>query len=393
MKAVLYRFLIVSYTSIIAVGAFSLLLFSVQVNHLADTDKEPTTIEKQAATPVTNSFKIASGPFYKKIEYNENFEIVDLFPIIKQTNEQIQVTHTYYDNKKIGSTPVTVTFENEAGAKTTRLVLLEVADTTSPVITTIDKTLQIGELFDAKQDVSALDNVDGDLSQQVKVYGSVDPQREGEYSLQYEVSDKSKNTTKINRMVTVVKNEEATIETNLNSQVEASESAQEPLASQPPTTTTSDLSSETATAEPVAPTYQPSSLYIAGVQVPYQNGGQGSGQSIIDSNPSGIASTWGGAPIQSGNDGQNTHFIGHSPGIFSVLFSVGPGSVIVVTDSAGIPTNYTVNNTLQLDDYGTDLNTKIDYWDLTVGTGGGERITLQTCISDTVNLMVLASVS
>lgn len=143
-------------------------------------------------------------------------------------------------------------------------------------------------------------------------------------------------------------------------------------------------------AETSAPTYQAMTIYMGGQAIPYQNGGTGSGQSIIDSNPNGVAATWGGAAIQSGDDGLNTHIIGHNPGAFSVLFSLGSGSQIIVTDGAGTPTTYTVQSTMQVNDYGTEVSSGQDVWDLTVGTGGGERITLQTCVNDDVNLFVLA---
>jgi hypothetical protein len=32
-----------------------------------------------------------------------------------------------------------------------------------------------------------------------------------------------------------------------------------------------------------------------------------------------------------------------------------------------------------------------DYWDQITGSGGGERITLQTCINDDYNLIVFAN--
>lgn len=144
---------------------------------------------------------------------------------------------------------------------------------------------------------------------------------------------------------------------------------------------------QTAVSEP---SWTPNTMYVGGLAIPYQNAGQGSGQGVIDSNPNMIA-TWGGAAVQSGNDGANTHFIGHNPGIFSVLFSLGAGSQIIVTDGNGTPTYYTVNQLFQVDDYATGVADGQSYADQIIGTGGGERITLQTCVNDAVNLIVMAS--
>lgn len=131
-------------------------------------------------------------------------------------------------------------------------------------------------------------------------------------------------------------------------------------------------------------------LNILGTIINYQNGGTGAGQSIIDGNPSGVASTWGGSSVQSGSDGMNTHFIGHNPGIFNVLFSLSPGNSITITDSTGAEAIYTVRTILTLDDYGIETSTGEDYYNFVVGSGGGERVTFQTCINDTTNLIVVA---
>ena len=86
-------------------------------------------------------------------------------------------------------------------------------------------------------------------------------------------------------------------------------------------------------AVPQSTTMQADQLEIAGQLITYLNAGQGNGQAIIDANPN-LVATWGGASVQSGDDGANTHFIGHNPGIFNVLFSVGVGETISVSDGA-----------------------------------------------------------
>lgn len=136
------------------------------------------------------------------------------------------------------------------------------------------------------------------------------------------------------------------------------------------------------------PTLQANQLNINGTFISYANAGQGSGQAVIDGN-SNMAATWGGAAVQSGSDGLNTHFIGHNPGIFNVLFSLTGGSVIQVSDSNNQVTNYTVTGITQVDDYAVSAD-GTDYYDQMIGTGGGERITLQTCINDSTNLIVFA---
>ncbi|MGG5370459.1 class F sortase [Enterococcus sp. AZ196] len=145
-----------------------------------------------------------------------------------------------------------------------------------------------------------------------------------------------------------------------------------------------------AAAPPVQqqPALQPNQISFHGQSLPYQNAGQGSGQGIINSGA--IAATWGGNPTQSGTDNQNTHFIGHNPGIFSPILSLSGGDAITVTDSAGNATTYIVTGLTQVDDSGRDIASGLDNWDQITSAGGGERITLQTCLGDTVNLIVYA---
>lgn len=132
-------------------------------------------------------------------------------------------------------------------------------------------------------------------------------------------------------------------------------------------------------------------LNILGNIINYQNGGQQLGQSIIDANSDTTASTWGGTTVFSGDDGMNTHFIGHNPGVFSIIFNLSIGNEITVTDANGVSQTYIVNLMTQVTDDGRDIRTGTALYEDITGTGGGERITLQTCINDSVNLIIFAS--
>lgn len=157
---------------------------------------------------------------------------------------------------------------------------------------------------------------------------------------------------------------------------------------EPNNTATPEPATQNAvTPEPVA--MQANQLKIGGQMISYLNAGQGNGQAIIDANPN-LVATWGGASVQSGNDGANTHFIGHNPGIFNVLFSVGVGETIDISDSSNYLTTYTVSQIVTVNDSGVAAD-GTDYWDQITGSGGGERISLQTCINDDYNLIVFAS--
>lgn len=271
------------------------------------------------------------------------------------------------------------------------------ADKKAPVITEKDVTVDQGTKVNVLEGVTAKDEEDGDLTSRIKTEGTVNTAKAGTYTVKLKVSDDSGNTANAEKKVTVkepekVNIEAAAVEATEPAPAENSAPAEESTAPAQTAESTQTVQTTQAAAPAVqtAPSYAPNTMYLAGTAVAYQNGGQGSGQSIIDSNPNGVISTWGGSAVQSGSDGMNTHFIGHNPGIFGALFSLGSGSQIVVTDGNGSPTVYTASTFLQVNDSAVGVSDGQNYWDLIIGTGGGERISLQTCINDTTNYVVIA---
>lgn len=124
---------------------------------------------------------------------------------------------------------------------------------------------------------------------------------------------------------------------------------------------------------PTQPQYSPNHIYFNGTSRPYQNGGYDQGQSIIDGTSS--ASTWGGTQVFSGYDGLSTHFIGHSHTQFAGLTGA---STYIITDSEGNAFQYQKTATYLVDEQGYDVNSGEDLYDLITGTGGGERVIMQT---------------
>ncbi|MBW3093721.1 DUF5011 domain-containing protein [Bifidobacterium sp. 82T10] len=77
-------------------------------------------------------------------------------------------------------------------------------DTTKPVIAgAADVTIDQNAKFDPLSGVTAKDETDGDLTKGIKVEGTVDTAKPGEYKLTYTVADKAGNTATVTRVVTV----------------------------------------------------------------------------------------------------------------------------------------------------------------------------------------------
>lgn len=115
-------------------------------------------------------------------------------------------------------------------------------------------------------------------------------------------------------------------------------------------------------------------------------GGKANGQSIIDK--SGFASTWGGASF-SAHDGRNTHFIGHNGGR-NQYGGMHTQSTFVVTDANGNAYKYVKTTRYVVDEYGTRTDNGVNMFDRIAGTGGGERIVLQSTKKHPLNWIVEA---
>ena len=114
------------------------------------------------------------------------------------------------DTSKAGVYTLIYTVTDAAGntATATRKVTVkakpETPDTVKPVFKgVVDATVEFGAKFDPLAGVSAKDNADGDLTAAIKVEGTVDTNKAGDYTLTYTVADKAGNTATATRTVTV----------------------------------------------------------------------------------------------------------------------------------------------------------------------------------------------
>lgn len=88
-------------------------------------------------------------------------------------------------------------------------------------------------------------------------------------------------------------------------------------------------------------------------------------------------------------DGKTTHFIGHNPGIFSPVMHLRKGNAITVIDKNNHKRVYHVTKVIDMYDWGLDVHTKKNE-DYEILEAPGERITLQTCITESINRIVFA---
>ena len=321
-----------------------------------------TTYGSNSAAAQTPSDILAptiSGDAAITLERGTEFKATDYFTVTDDQDENPTLeVQTPLDTNKVAVMPVLLIAKDETGNTSTKQITVNI--------------------IDSKAEAEAKEKAQAEKERIEKEKAAEAEKKEAEAKAQAEVAAQNKKDN------TETKNSSANSNANHNTKQENTRNNSQDNATQ------ADSSTEnTATAAVAAPTIQPMQLEINGQFINYQNAGQASGQAVIDADHT-RAATWGGAPVQSGDDGLNTHIIAHNPGAFSVIFNLGIGSQFKISDAAGKVTTYTVNEVAQVDDEAYRLSDGADYWDKMIGTGGGERVTLQACINDVHNLVVFA---
>ncbi|MBC2319651.1 immunoglobulin-like domain-containing protein [Listeria booriae] len=119
--------------------------------------------------------------------------------------KSVQITANDVDTNKEGTYHVTYAVTDSDGNTTAKTVAVSVTSNDVPEIFANDRTFKKGATFDPMTDVTGLDREDGDISKSIKIIANdVDPNKEGTYSVTYEVTDSDNNTTtkKISVIVT-----------------------------------------------------------------------------------------------------------------------------------------------------------------------------------------------
>lgn len=344
--------------------------------------------------PVTITCADKTGPtlvqvknqidFDQKINPSTLFKANDKVDGIEPT-KAIQVTGL--NTHSLGLEKLHVSAIDQAGNKTTQSFNVTIIDSQKPELKNItDCTLTVDQAatFHSKDGVKGIDNVDGDITNKIQVSRDTIPDVPGNYQVSYQLSDRSGNTTSISRSITVIQDIE---KGNNDAEVQKSDldiSNQKPAPDKPQSNETVENTTTTDDKQltPAPERQATSTVSFLGVTIPFihDNG--------ATSAPASGCGTWTGTGAV--DDNCPTHFIGHNPGDFSPVMNLTIGSPITVVDDQGHSKTYTVYEVLNVNDDGTNAdNPADDTWSRVIDAGG-ERISLQTCITDTVNRIVLA---
>ncbi|WP_368259542.1 hypothetical protein [Enterococcus sp. 2201sp1_2201st1_C11_2201SCRN_220225] len=322
---------------------------------------------------------------------------------------------SFLDSLKPGIYSAKINLQLPYNQKIQRIVAVNVRDTVSPVIES-DETIKLTQGEDFPLDkVTVTDQAPKTLDSEALKVSGFDKEKVGEQKVQLTATDLSGNqTTKEVTVQVAAKPEKQTTAsteeaTPAETQAETAEAIVEPIteekseegsteaestaATEVPNSATSATNNASdqgktqiseATPAPTTPApVETSVLRFAGSTVPFIPSGGASAA------PGSGAGTWMGSG--SVTDGAPTHFIGHNPGDFSGVMGLSVGSAITVVDSSGNSRTYTVYEVIDVNDDGYNANNPSDDVFPRMLYAGGERISLQTCINDSVNRCVLAS--
>lgn len=106
----------------------------------------------------------------------------------------------------VGTYTVTYTVYDSAGNKDSVTITVKVVenDKDAPIISGVaNKEIIVGEEFDPKANVTAIDVIDGDLTSSLQVTGEVDVWTVGKYEINYSVKDAAGNEATAKRIITV----------------------------------------------------------------------------------------------------------------------------------------------------------------------------------------------
>lgn len=108
------------------------------------------------------------------------------------------------DTNKVGKYTLEYTIKDSIGNSMTVIRTINVRTNTPPAIKGIDNlTIKVGDAFNATDGVTAEDIEDGDITDKIKIAGTVNALIAGTYNVIYEVTDNDGNMVSNTRVITV----------------------------------------------------------------------------------------------------------------------------------------------------------------------------------------------
>jgi hypothetical protein len=150
---------------------------------------------------------VISGLTQKEINMNTNFNLRAGVEAIDKVDGDVTKSLTVSNNLNIkvpGIYKITYTAKDFSGNVAKVIRTIKVRDHVKPVLKGgTDKTIKINSAFNKLSGVTAQDNVDGVITDKIKVTGTFNTKKKGTYTLVYTVADEAGNTVVLKRKITV----------------------------------------------------------------------------------------------------------------------------------------------------------------------------------------------
>ncbi|MEH7513990.1 immunoglobulin-like domain-containing protein [Gottfriedia acidiceleris] len=184
------------------------LKYGINPFNLTVTSKNGTKSTYTVNVKVTDNIKpIISGVTDKKIQFNTSFKALTGVSATDNVDGNLtsKITVTGSVNvKKKGTYTLTYRVKDKSGNEGVVTRKITVYDSVKPVLSGVGTTtVKYKGTFDTRKGVRATDNADGDLTKLIKITGTVNTKKKGNYYLTYSVADKSGNRTTVKRKVVV----------------------------------------------------------------------------------------------------------------------------------------------------------------------------------------------
>lgn len=141
------------------------------------------------------------------VDYGSNFELLQYANIYDNSTsiENLIIDHNAINTNEVGEQLMTLNVTDESGNTTSKEIVIEIKDVSAPVIMVASSTYDIdrGTSFDLKPLVTAIDLLDGDVTNSIEISGSVNTNVVGTYYLTISVTDAANNKAEKSIVVNV----------------------------------------------------------------------------------------------------------------------------------------------------------------------------------------------
>ena len=165
------------------------------------------SIKKGSSVQIVNPVKDRFGPVSEiKVEggdYDEGTNTV----IWENINKDQTLSYTFEE-------VVNISQYGDVEFSGTVSVDVRILENKKPTLLGVeDKSIKLGESFNSLDGVSASDEEDGALTNQIEVTGTVDTEKVGQYQITYSVTDSNGETTTAKRVITIIPKNEVSNQT------------------------------------------------------------------------------------------------------------------------------------------------------------------------------------